>query len=279
MNKTDIINYLKLNNIKPSKSKGQNFLIEPAVVFDIIKLSNIQTKVPTIIEIGPGIGAMTEHLNELTDNLILIEIEDQLAKNLKFKFPNATIINQDVREVDFSQFGKDLIVFGNLPYSFSSDIIFHFVNYKEYISSAILMLQKEFVNRLKAEPNSKAYSILSINLQVHSKVIDGEIVPPECFYPKPKVFSKLVKLDFYNESPYKIDNNKAFKKVLTASFKNRRKKLLNSLKSSNLFDNDKLLEIFKDLNFSDNIRAENLQVEEFVQLCKKVLDYNAFLEV
>ncbi len=264
---------LKELDVKASKARGQNFVINSSLISSIMNFAKIEDD-ENIIEIGPGLGALTEELYKYK-KLQVIEIEKKFADDLSVRFPNLKIINKDVREVIFSDLGKNLTVLGNLPYSFSSEIIFHLIAYAPYINRAILLLQKEFAERLAAKPNTKSYGALSVACQLWAKPTLGEIFPGSFFHPPAKVESQVIELKFSRETRFDVKDPFWLGRFVKACFSQRRKKIINSLKSTSIFPIDKLNEGFIKTGIDSNRRAETLSIDEFILLSNyfgKVLD-------
>lgn len=255
---------LRRLDVKPRKSRGQNFLLDQSVLKAIVAFGQ-PTDHDAIVEIGPGLGALTEYLAHYP-NLHLIELESKFCEELRRKYPRAKIINSDVRGVDFATLGKDLVVFGNLPYVYSSEILFHLINYRSVISRAVLLLQDEFAQRMAAGPGTRDFGVLSVNLQMWCGVKLGEKVPGDSFHPATKVTSRIVRVDFLDESRFPIPPHERFRKVVQAAFAQRRKKLVNSLSSSGYFNREQIENALKECAIDGGRRAETLSLQEFSAL-------------
>lgn len=264
---------LKELDLRASKARGQNFVINSSLTNSIINFAKLEDD-ENIIEIGPGLGALTEVLYRYK-NLKVIEIEKKFADDLQIRFPNLTVINQDVREVILSDLGDNLTVFGNLPYSFSTDIIFHLIAYAPYINRAVLLLQKEFAERLAAKPSTKSYGALSVACQLWAKPRLGAVFPGNFFHPPAKVESQVIELKFSKDTRFNVKDPFWLGRFVKACFSQRRKKIINSLKSTSVFPIDKLEEGFIQTGIDPNRRAETLSIDEFILLSNyfnKVLD-------
>jgi 16S rRNA (adenine1518-N6/adenine1519-N6)-dimethyltransferase len=250
--------------VKPNKTKGQNFVIQPFVIDDLLvfgrPLPNEQ-----LIEIGPGLGALTEALPQ-EPPLILIEIEQHFAENLKLKFPNANVINDDIRNVDFATFGKKVTVFGNLPYSFSNDIIFHLHENRNYIKRCILLFQKEFSERLTALPRTKAYGMLTVLTKAIAETRLGPIFSGSCFHPPTKVESQVVEVVYRDKFLVNPNLWGKFEFIVRLAFTQRRKKLHNTFRTSRVFSDDELSVLFDSISVLPGQRAEELDVIQFIEL-------------
>lgn len=259
---------LKELNVRPSKKKGQNFVVQPFVIDDIIQFGRFDPKMPTV-EIGPGMGALTAVLKKAQD-LTLVELEPAFCRELELQFPHARVINADVREVEFSEIGRDLVVFGNLPYVFSTDIIFHLLSQRSWVKRATLLLQKEFAERVASAPGSRTYGVLSIMVQVWSDPELGPIIPGDAFHPPTKVDSQVLSLKFL-QSP-KVDQEVVdiFELIVRLAFMQRRKKIFNSLRSTKHFEEDVLRTAFEQAELDPAARAEQLSISDFESLSRQI---------
>lgn len=248
------------------KRFGQNFLHDDYIIESIV--AAIQPKADqALVEIGPGLAALTVPVSKYVDHLTVIEIDRDLASRLidnPLLNDKLTVIEQDALTFDFNelkqQLGKPLRVFGNLPYNISTPLMFHLFEYANIITDMHFMLQKEVVTRLVAAPNSKDYGRLSVMAQYFCQIIPVLEVPPTSFKPAPKVDSAVVKLIPYKEKPYQVNDVKILSRVTTEAFNQRRKTIRNSL--GNMFTAEQLVE----LNIDPNLRAENLTVQQYCQL-------------
>lgn len=248
------------------KRFGQNFLHDDYIIESIV--AAIQPKPDqALVEIGPGLAALTIPVSKHVDHLTVVEIDRDLASRLienPFLKDKVTVIEQDALTFDFNQLseqlGKPLRVFGNLPYNISTPLMFHLFEFANTITDMHFMLQKEVVTRLVAAPNSKDYGRLSVMAQYYCQIIPVLEVPPTSFKPAPKVDSAVVKLIPYQQKPYPVNDVKILSRVTTEAFNQRRKTIRNSL--SNMFTAEQLVQ----LNIDPNLRAENLTVEQYCQL-------------
>ena len=253
-------------NVRPKKERGQNFLTDASALDAILQFGG-PTKEDKIVEIGPGLGALTNALVRFGP-LTVIEIEEELCRGLSQKYPDIDIINEDVRKVDFSQIGAGLLVFGNLPYSFSTDIVFHLVDNSKSIKRAVLLLQKEFAERMAASPGGRDYGVLSISAQLWADITLGPVVPGTSFHPTAKVDSQVVQLAFLREPRIKISDIDHFKRTVKAAFFKRRKKVVNSIKTSSFFESDKIDSALSVAGIDPERRAETLSIQEFAKLAE-----------
>jgi 16S rRNA (adenine1518-N6/adenine1519-N6)-dimethyltransferase len=255
---------LQALDVTPTKTRGQNFIIDPSVVDSIAQFGAPQPG-EKLVEIGPGLGALTERLAPF-GNLAVIEIEEKFCAELATKYPQLEIINEDVRLVDFAEIGQDLVVFGNLPYSFSTDIIFHLIAFSGSIKRAVLMLQKEFAERVAAPPGGKSYGVLSVSCQLSCDARLGPIVPGNAFHPPTAVDSQVLELTFPKTPRYPVDDLYWVKRVVSASFVMRRKMLKNSLRASKIAAGDQIDKAFELCGLDSARRAETLSIPEFIAL-------------
>ncbi len=245
----------------PRKRFGQNFLQDQSVIARI--LAAIQAKDNAVVEIGPGQGALTIPLLEQLAKLTVIELDRDLIEMLKSKSANKgklTIFNQDVLKFDFFELGHpQLNVIGNLPYNISTPLLFHLFEYLTVISEMIFMLQREVVDRICADVNDNNYSRLSVMTQFHCQTEKLFDVPPEAFYPVPKVTSSVIKMTPISRNNPKLDQQ-LFAKIVKQAFAQRRKVLNNNL--------GELLSLadFETLEISPKSRAQELSIEQFIEI-------------
>jgi len=243
--------------IYPKKSLGQNYLVDENISRNIVESFNILPG-DKVLEIGPGKGALTKYLIEKTENLTVVEIDDNNCKILSEIFPNLNIIHNDFLKIDLKD--SQLRIIGNIPYNITSEIIFMLIDNRKFIKDAQLMIQEEVAQRLIAKPSSKEYGIPSVIVHSFSKPEMLFRVSKNCFYPKPKVDSRIVHIDFGNSMEDKINDAAFFRKFVRGAFSQRRKTLHNSLKSLGIDTNN------TKIDFDFNRRAETLSVEEFISL-------------
>ncbi|MBE2898357.1 16S rRNA (adenine(1518)-N(6)/adenine(1519)-N(6))-dimethyltransferase RsmA [Pasteurellaceae bacterium 20609_3] len=254
------------------KRFGQNFLHDSHVIGNIVAAIAPKSG-QALVEIGPGLGALTEPVCEQTDKLTVIELDRDLAHRLRhhpFLNQKLNVIEQDAMQVDFTalcqQLGAPLRVFGNLPYNISTPLMFHLFSFTDAIADMHFMLQKEVVKRLAAAPNSKAYGRLSVMAQYYCQVIPVLEVPPSAFKPAPKVDSAVVRLIPHRTLPVVAKDTAWLNRVCAAAFGQRRKTLRNAL--GQLLSAEQLA----GLGIDDNARAENVSVADFVRLANFLAD-------
>jgi 16S rRNA (adenine1518-N6/adenine1519-N6)-dimethyltransferase len=240
---------------------GQNYLTDENISRNIVDTFDIKTG-DNVLEIGPGKGAITKYILEKTSNLAVVELDRNNCQILKEKFPDLNIVNRDFLKLDIndiagSSTGK-LRIIGNIPYNITSPIIFKLLDNRSIIKDAQLMIQEEVARRITSPPNSKEYGIPSVlvNIFCSSKMLFK--VSSGCFYPKPKVDSRIIYFDFSVSIEDQIKDLVFFRKLVKASFGTRRKTLRNCLKKMEV-DLSK-----SDLDFGR--RAESLSIEEFITL-------------
>ena len=256
---------------KARKRFGQNFLIDQQVIGQIVAAINPSSD-DNLIEIGPGMAAITEHLVKLCPSMTLVELDRDLIEFLKRKlidYPSVSIINGDALKTNFGEFyqGEKLRLVGNLPYNISTPLLFHLLDTKDYIRDMHFMLQREVVDRLSASPGEKSYGRLSVMIQYHCRVMPLIPVPPSSFNPAPKVQSAVVRLTPYDEPPHKAENPELLSKIVSLCFQQRRKTLKNCLNSYAQY-------ILSDTNTVDlTKRPEQLSVAEFVDLSNCINRY------
>lgn len=260
------------------KSLGQNFLIDPNILRNIVSHANLTDKTG-VIEIGPGIGALTEHLARNAGKVVAFEIDGRLLPVLEdtmSPYDNVTIINQDVLEADLNrvveeQFGEydDIVVVANLPYYVTTPIIMKFLLGKVPIRGMVIMMQKEVADRITASPSTKAYGSLSIAVQYYMDAEVSMIVPKTVFIPQPNVESAVLKLTKKAEPPVDVKDEDFLFAVARGSFVQRRKTLLNNLQSSlpdGKAKKEQILEAFERIGMDPGRRGETLSIEEFGEL-------------
>lgn len=250
---------------KARKRFGQNFLNDPYIIDGIVSAINPRPG-QNIVEIGPGLGALTEPVAKEIDRLSVIELDRDLAERLRHHpdLKDKLIIHEgDAMRFDFKQLVKPnnkLRIFGNLPYNISTPLMFHLFEFHADIQDMHFMLQKEVVNRLAAGPGSKAYGRLTVMAQYYCKVIPVLEVPPTAFVPPPKVDSAVVRLVPYETLPHPATSLTWLERVCREGFNQRRKTVRNCYKG--LVDEDTL----QQLGISPSIRPENVTLEQFVAM-------------
>lgn len=264
------------------KRFGQNFLIDPHVLDKIIDSAHI-TKDDFVLEIGPGIGTMTQYLAYAAKEVAAVEIDDALipilADTLK-DYDNVTVIHNDILKVDLNALvaeknqGKPVKVVANLPYYITTPIIMGLFEKKVPMDSITIMVQKEVADRMQVGPGTKDYGALSLAVQYYAKPEIVANVPSNCFMPRPKVGSAVIRLTRHQEPPVKVTDEKLMFRLIRASFKQRRKTLLNGLKNAEdlHYSKEQVEQALKISGLPLNIRGEALTLEEFARLSNAFSD-------
>ncbi|WP_395479896.1 16S rRNA (adenine(1518)-N(6)/adenine(1519)-N(6))-dimethyltransferase RsmA [Candidatus Curculioniphilus buchneri] len=249
---------------------SQNFLCNSGVIASIVSAIHPQPD-QAIIEIGPGLGALTKPIVEHSERIIVIELDRDLASYLSthpFLRSKINVLQQDVMKVDFAalyaKLGQPLRIFGNLPYNISTPLMFHLFKYTHVIHDMHFMLQKEVANRLVAIPNNKAYGRLSILAQYQTQIIPILEVSPSSFNPEPKVDSVVVRIKNYTTMPFPVCDFTKLSMITSLAFRCRRKVLRNNL--GNLFSVQQLMQ----QGIDASLRAENIRIEQYCRLANLV---------
>lgn len=270
---------LKKYDIVANKRFGQNFLIDDFILNEITEGAKIGEN-DLVIEIGPGLGNLTQYLLDNSKHVLLIEIDKNLINILKKRFEeytNYTLINGDILKLDLDKKIKEIEdnnnikfekvkVVANLPYYITTPILFKLLKDEKRIDEIVVMVQKEVALRMISKHNSKVYGVLSIMTQYLSEPEIIINVPNNSFIPAPNVESAVIKLK--KEKRYRVENEDVFFKLVHSSFFNRRKKIINSIVNSNFMNLDKseIENILKELNISINIRAEELNIKQYIMI-------------
>ena len=250
------------------KRFGQNFLIDAHVLEKIVSAAGI-TKDDCVLEIGPGIGTMTQYLAESAGQVIAVEIDTNLlpilADTLK-DYSNVKVINQDILKVDINELVKEVVA--NLPYYITTPIIMGLFESNVPIDNITVMVQKEVADRMQVGPGSKDYGALSLAVQYYASPYIVANVPPNCFIPRPNVGSAVIRLTRYQEPPVQVKDPKLMFKLIRASFNQRRKTLQNGLNNSPeiSFSKEEITKAIESLGVSPSVRGEALSLEQFAQL-------------
>jgi 16S rRNA (adenine1518-N6/adenine1519-N6)-dimethyltransferase len=247
---------------KPLKKFGQNYLKDKNILRKIAEEMNIQPD-DVIIEIGPGTGALTEFLVDKCKNIFAIEIDSRVIEDLQNRFPSVQIIHHDFLKFDLRTIsesaGKKVRIVGNIPYNITSPILFKLIEFRSCVSDAILMMQLEVAQRILSKPNSKEYGILSAFINAYAKPELCFKVSPNVFYPKPKVFSAVMRFNLFDEVP--ISNDKIYLQLIKTAFSKRRKTLKNCF-ADTIFE---MIDL-KQCGIEPSQRAETLSVNDFMTL-------------
>ena len=260
------------HGIIPKKSLGQHFLIDRNILNKVLEAAELE-KDDVVLEVGPGLGAMTLLLADKVKRVIAVEVDSKLAELLKEKTsdrPNMEILQADILEVDFhglcERQGQPLRVVANLPYQISTPLLFRFLDSKENFLSFTLMLQKEVAIRMTASPGGKDYGLLSIFTQVVSDLSIRFLIKPSAFFPPPSVDSAVIHMTWKKEPIIPVHDMEWFKRVVKGCFGYRRKTLLNALKYSGLWPPEDGLERMHRIGIDPQRRPQTLTIEEFSRL-------------
>ena len=261
---------------RTKKRLGQNFLINPEVIFDIIEFSGI-SKDDTVLEIGPGVGFVTEQLVKRAKKVIAVELDEEAVKELeKLNCANLEIIHQDILKTDISALSDEKVkIVANIPYYITSPIIAHLLGEiddlhnknREKITDIILMVQEEVARRIVATEKSpsKQYGLLTILSQFWAECSILRTVGRRSFYPAPKVNSALVSMEVRKKPLLELSDYSHFRRTIKAAFSQRRKTLKNCLVGAG-FDKEKVTAVISALGFDENIRGEKLSIEDLGKL-------------
>ena len=267
----ETIAVLQKTNFQFKKQFGQNFLIDSSVLEHILDFSDINEK-DLLIEIGPGIGTLTEALCERAGYVIAIEIDDKLIpileENLSDK-TNFTLVHGDALKVNYSsllaehkEFSSVKVV-ANLPYYITTPILMDLLEKKLPLQSITVMVQKEVALRMKAAPGTKDYGALSLAVQYYTEPEIVQEVPPHCFIPRPNVSSMVIHLKLHQKAPVSVHDPALLFKTIKFSFMQRRKTLVNALSSGFHMDKKELQSLLTSLSYPENVRGETLSLEDF----------------
>lgn len=258
------------------KKYGQNFLIDTHVLDKIIGAAQIGPD-DFVLEIGPGIGTMTQYLAEAAREVVAVEIDTKLIPILQDtlkEYDNVTVLNEDILKVDIRKIaeekngGKPIKVVANLPYYITTPIIMGLFESEVPLDSITVMVQKEVADRMQVGPGTKDYGALSLAVQYYAEPYIVANVPPNCFIPRPAVGSAVIRLKRYQEKPVKVNDASFMFKIIRASFNQRRKTLQNGLYNSSelRIPKEKTVAALEEMGFTPTIRGEKLSLEEFAQL-------------
>ncbi len=281
-NPQNTIAVLQKYNFVFQKKFGQNFLIDTHVLDKIIRSAEIG-KDDFVLEIGPGIGTMTQYLACAAGQVTAVEIDRALIPILEDTldgYDNVTVINDDVLKVDLVKLaeekngGKPIKVVANLPYYITTPIIMGLFENHVPLKSITVMVQKEVADRMQVGPGTKDYGALSLAVQYYAKPYLVANVPPNCFMPRPKVGSAVIRLERYDKPPVEVRDEKLMFKIIRASFNQRRKTLANGLKNSPELDftKEEIEAAIETLGKGPSIRGEALTLEEFARLADALYD-------
>ena len=273
---SNTIEVLQKYHFNFQKKFGQNFLIDTHVLEKIMNAAQI-SKDDCVVEVGPGIGTMTQYLAEAAREVVAVEIDTNLIPILGdtlSAYDNVEVMNADILKVDIAKLaderngGKPIKVVANLPYYITTPIIMGLFESHVPIDSITIMVQKEVADRMQEGPGSKEYGALSLAVQYYAKPEIVVNVPPSCFMPQPKVGSAVIRLTRHENPPVDVDNEKLMFQVIRASFNQRRKTLANGLNNFGSFSlgKEEIQKSIEELGVPVNIRGEALSLEQFAKL-------------
>lgn len=277
------IEILQKYNFNFQKKFGQNFLIDTHVLDRIVEAAGI-TKEDFVLEIGPGIGTMTQYLCESAREVVAVEIDKNLipilSETLDF-YDNVTVINEDILKLDLKQLVKEknkdkpIKVVANLPYYITTPIIMRLFEERIPLESITVMVQKEVADRMQVGPGTKDYGALSLAVQYYARPEIVANVPPNCFMPRPKVGSAVIRLTCHEKPPVEVKNEKMMFQIIRASFNQRRKTLQNALNNSSEipFSKEQIVQAIKRMGLPEAVRGETLTLGQFAALVNILEEY------
>lgn len=275
-NPSNTIEVLKKYGFRFQKRYGQNFLIDSHILEKIIEAAEI-TKEDMVLEIGPGIGTMTQYLAEHAREVVAVEIDKTLIPILEdtlSAYDNVTVINEDILKVDMEALAREkngnrpIKVVANLPYYITTPIIMGLFESRTPLASITIMVQKEVADRMQAGPGTKDYGALSLAVQYYAKPEIMMNVSPGCFIPKPNVGSAVIRLTRYEQNPVQVKDEDFLFSLIRAAFGQRRKTLVNSLTNASFLSvsKEEILRALSEMGVSETVRGEALTLEEFAKL-------------
>ena len=275
-NGVNTIDVIKRHNFTFQKRYGQNFLVDEHVLEKIIASAEV-SKDDFVIEIGPGIGTMTQYLAEQAWKVCAIEIDKELIPILNetlAAYDNVSVLNEDVMKCDLADLiadnsqGHRVKVVANLPYYITTPIIMYLLENKLPIASITVMVQKEVADRMQCGPGSKDYGALSLAVQYYSEAYIAANVPPNCFMPRPKVGSAVIRLSVYDKPVVEVNNEQIMFKLIRGAFNQRRKTLVNAVSNFEglSYSKEEILNALDKMGLSATIRGEALTLSQFAEL-------------
>ena len=275
---------MKKYNIRANKSLGQNFLINNEVVENIVNSSDI-SKEDMVIEIGPGLGTLTKYLLEKAGKVLCVELDTKMIKILQDRFSlydNFELINEDILKVNLNEIIaknkkdgkiKNVKIVANLPYYITTPIIMKLLEEKLDIKSITVMIQKEVADRLIETPGGKNTGAITHTVYYYCESEKIMEVPNSSFIPEPEVTSEVIKLNLRDKPAVDIENTKVMFIIIKSAFMQRRKTLLNALTNTKVFINkEEGIQILKELNLDENVRAEKLSIQDFANIAKIIIE-------
>lgn len=271
---------MKKYGITANKNLGQNFLIDESVIIEACDSANIN-KEDLVIEIGPGLGTLTKYILERAGKVICVELDERMIDILKerfFLYENFEIINEDILKVDLHKLIKEekneniknVKIVANLPYYITTPIIMKLLEERLDLQSITVMVQKEVAERLIAVPGEKFTGAITYSVYYYADSENVRVVDKSSFIPEPSVESEVINLKIRENPPVNVNNEELFFKLIKIAFMQRRKTLVNSLSNSGFIEKNKIIEILKQLNINENIRAEKLSIQDFANIANKI---------
>ncbi|MCM1246051.1 MAG: 16S rRNA (adenine(1518)-N(6)/adenine(1519)-N(6))-dimethyltransferase RsmA [Roseburia sp.] len=284
-NPQETIGILKKHGFQFKKKFGQNFLIDLHVLEKIVDAARI-TKDDFVLEIGPGIGTLTQYLCEHARHVLAVEIDKKLIPILQetlSSYSNVNVLQGDILKQDIQQIadtyneGRPIKVVANLPYYITTPIIMELFESHVPLDNVTVMVQKEVADRMRAEPGSKDFGALSLAVQYYAEPYIAAFVPPNCFIPRPNVGSAVIRLDCLAKTPVEVKDEKLMFRLIRASFNQRRKTLQNGIANSSelSFSKEQAAAAIKKAGFDASIRGEKLGLPEFAALADRLTDMTA----
>ncbi|MCI5938112.1 MAG: 16S rRNA (adenine(1518)-N(6)/adenine(1519)-N(6))-dimethyltransferase RsmA [Eubacterium sp.] len=281
-NPQETIQVLQKHDFHFRKKFGQNFLIDPHVLEKIVDAAQVGPD-DFVLEIGPGIGTMTQYLCENARQVLAVEIDDNLIPILKEtlrEYDNVTVIHGDILKQDIAAIaneynhGEPIKVVANLPYYITTPIIMGLFESHVPLANVTVMVQKEVADRMQAAPGTKEYGALSLAVQYYAKPYLAANVPPNCFMPRPNVGSAVIRLDCLARNPIEVKDEKLMFRLIRASFNQRRKTLQNGLVNSSelAFSKEQVAKAIEKIGQPATIRGEKLSLQDFAQLADALLE-------
>lgn len=277
----------KENRFRPKKSLGQHFLKDQHVIEQIIEKADFG-QTDNVLEIGPGFGALTIPLARLVNRVVAVEKDSQVIEMLREKLntsniSNVSLLNNDILKIDFDKIvecsEEKIRVIGNLPYNISSPLLEILIRHRSHIKTAVLMFQTEFANRLLSPPNSKDYGALTVLTRYNATILPLLEISANAFYPRPKVGSKVIRIDVETQYPRRSENETLFKTVVAGAFAYRRKTIQNSLKRALKPPHvDLITNALQRCAIDPGRRAETLDMDEFINLADEFERLNREVE-
>ncbi len=278
-NKSYINKQIEESDFKIKKKFGQNFLTDQNILSEIINAADLDTNT-AVIEIGPGLGSLTERLVEKAGFVLCYEIDKEvipLLKNNLNGYNNYEVINKDILDVnineDIEKYLKNydnIYVVANLPYYITTPIILGLLSKTDRIDRYVMMMQKEVADRICGKPSTKDYNALSIAIQYRTDAKKVTNVPRTVFIPAPNVDSAIIRLDKYKTKVYEAKNEEFFFEFIRLCFSQRRKTLINNL--SNKFDKELIVKMLDHFNIKQSVRSEELEIKDFINMCDYIVE-------